>query len=107
MNASPHSSPAVLIRGLHQSYRVGLLRRKKTVLHGLELSIAHGEFVGLVGPNGSGKSTLLRVIAGVDDASEGTLQVLGDDPDSERAKRATGFCPEDSPFPPAKRSVLL
>ena len=35
-----------------------------TVIHGLDLDVAHGEFCVFVGPSGCGKSTLLRMIAG-------------------------------------------
>jgi ABC-2 type transport system ATP-binding protein len=93
-------APAVRIRGLRQSYRSGLAPRRREVLHGLDLDVARGEFVGLVGPNGSGKSTLLRVIAAVDEPSEGSVEVFGRAPDSREAKRGVGYCPEDSPFPP-------
>ncbi|MEC7669239.1 MAG: sn-glycerol-3-phosphate ABC transporter ATP-binding protein UgpC, partial [Pseudomonadota bacterium] len=37
--------------------------------------IPHGEFVVLVGPSGCGKSTLLRMIAGLEDITEGTLSI--------------------------------
>ena len=36
------------------------------VIHGVDVSIADGEFVVLVGPSGCGKSTLLRMIAGLE-----------------------------------------
>jgi len=41
----------------------------------LSFNIADGEFVVLVGPSGCGKSTLLRMIAGLEDISEGTLSI--------------------------------
>ena len=47
------------------------------VLHPLSLEIAHQEFVVLVGPSGCGKSTLLRIIAGLEDATSGTIAIDG------------------------------
>ena len=38
-----------------------------SVIHGVSVDIADGEFVVLVGPSGCGKSTLLRMIAGLED----------------------------------------
>jgi multiple sugar transport system ATP-binding protein len=43
------------------------------------LDIADGEFVVLVGPSGCGKSTLLRMIAGLEDVTEGTIRLGGQD----------------------------
>ena len=47
------------------------------VLHPLSLDIAHKEFLVLVGPSGCGKSTLLRMIAGLEDATAGTIAIDG------------------------------
>ena len=47
------------------------------VLHGIDLSVADGEFVIFVGPSGCGKSTLLRIIAGLEDASGGDVLIDG------------------------------
>jgi multiple sugar transport system ATP-binding protein len=52
----------------------------------LNLSIADGEFVILVGPSGCGKSTALRMIAGLEDISDGEL-VIGDQVVNERAPK--------------------
>ena len=41
------------------------------------MDIAPGEFVVLMGPSGSGKSTLLHILAGIDTASRGTVEVQG------------------------------
>ncbi|MDA0802322.1 MAG: sn-glycerol-3-phosphate ABC transporter ATP-binding protein UgpC [Planctomycetota bacterium] len=44
-------------------------------VRGVSMSIADGEFVVLVGPSGCGKSTTLRMIAGLEDISEGTISI--------------------------------
>lgn len=48
---------------------------KTEVIHGVDLDIEHGEFVVFVGPSGCGKSTLLRLIAGLEEISEGELSI--------------------------------
>lgn len=45
------------------------------VVHGINLDIAHNEFVVLVGPSGCGKSTSLRMIAGLEDISGGDISI--------------------------------
>jgi multiple sugar transport system ATP-binding protein len=47
------------------------------VIPPLDLTIADGEFVVFVGPSGCGKSTLLRLIAGLEDVSEGRIDIDG------------------------------
>ncbi len=58
------------------------------VVHGINLDIAHNEFVVLVGPSGCGKSTTLRMIAGLEDISDGDIrigdQVVNDLPPRDR-----------------------
>jgi ABC-type sugar transport system ATPase subunit len=44
----------------------------------VDLTVADGEFVVLVGPSGCGKSTLLRVVAGLEDATGGTVSIDGE-----------------------------
>ncbi|WP_293796086.1 ABC transporter ATP-binding protein [uncultured Bosea sp.] len=51
-----------------------------TVLHGIDLDVADGEFVVFVGPSGCGKSTLLRSIAGLEEITGGTIAI--DDTDA-------------------------
>jgi multiple sugar transport system ATP-binding protein len=46
-----------------------------TVLHGVSVDIADGQFVVLVGPSGCGKSTLLRMIAGLESITGGTISI--------------------------------
>ena len=63
-----------------------------TVIPPLDLEIDDGEFVVFVGPSGCGKSTLLRLIAGLEDTTEGNIEIDGQD--------ATGL-------PPAKRGLAM
>jgi len=62
------------------------------VIPPLNLEIEDGEFVVFVGPSGCGKSTLLRLIAGLEDATSGNIEIDGED--------ATGL-------PPAKRRLAM
>lgn len=62
---------------------VNLSKIKKTydkteVVHGVDLDIQSGEFVVFVGPSGCGKSTLLRMIAGLEDITEGQISIGGE-----------------------------
>ena len=59
----------------------GLRRRfgSRTVLDGIDLSVAPGELVTLVGPSGCGKTTLLRAIAGLEPLDGGTVMLAGQD----------------------------
>jgi multiple sugar transport system ATP-binding protein len=62
------------------------------VIHGIDLAIADREFVAFVGPSGSGKSTLLRMIAGLEEVSEGEVRI-----DGQPAQNV----------PPAKRGLAM
>jgi multiple sugar transport system ATP-binding protein len=62
---------SVTIRNVRKSYGA------HAVMHGVDVDIADGEFVILVGPSGCGKSTLLRMIAGLEDITEGAV-LIGD-----------------------------
>jgi multiple sugar transport system ATP-binding protein len=62
---------SVSLRGIKKQYD------DNAVIKGIDLDILDGEFVVFVGPSGCGKSTLLRIIAGLEDISEGTLEIGG------------------------------
>lgn len=47
------------------------------VLHGINLNVRKSEIFGLLGPSGSGKTTLVKLIAGIDEATSGRVEVLG------------------------------
>ena len=68
--------------------RYGTGKAAVPVIHGINVEIKDGEFIVLVGPSGCGKSTLLRMIAGLEEITDGDL-VIGDKKvnDLEPAKR--------------------
>ena len=55
--------------------KVGKTFGETRILSGLDLEVFAGEFLVLVGPSGCGKSTALRLIAGLDEPSEGTISI--------------------------------
>ncbi len=59
----------VTLRGLVKRYG------DVEVIHGIDLDIADGEFCVFVGPSGCGKSTLLRMIAGLEETSDGQIAI--------------------------------
>jgi len=75
---------SVTLRNICKSYD------EVPITRGIDLDIADGEFVVFVGPSGCGKSTLLRLIAGLEDITDGELQI-----DDERVNE----------LPPMDRSV--
>lgn len=66
-------------------------RSGKQVIHGINLEVFKGEFIGLVGPNGSGKSTLLLAILGVLKAQHGTVSLYGHRPMSRNILGMIGW----------------
>lgn len=66
-------------------------RGGEEVLHGVDLSVAAGELVGIVGPSGGGKSTLMRAIVGVQANVTGTAQVLGQEAGSPSVRGRIGY----------------
>src|SRR5215213_4756179 len=68
---------AVETRDLEKHYRMGEVDVR--ALDGVTLTVTEGEFVALLGTSGSGKSTLLNLIAGLDQATGGSLEIFGQD----------------------------
>jgi putative ABC transport system ATP-binding protein len=68
-------SPAILLDKV--DITLGQGASQVHVLRGLSLQIAKGQSVGIVGPSGSGKSTLLMVMAGLEQADSGRVEIAG------------------------------
>jgi putative ABC transport system ATP-binding protein len=70
-------APVVRLRGVTKHYGEGGTRVQ--ALRGVDLEVRRGELLMLVGPSGCGKTTLISVVAGILDADEGEIDVLGAD----------------------------
>ncbi len=86
---------AITVRDLHFAYQAG-----HPVLHGIDLQVAPGQFIGIVGHTGSGKSTLLSLLLRFYPAPAGSLLIDGQPLDSlgdADFRQAVGLVPQD-PF---------
>ncbi|KAA8694106.1 ABC transporter ATP-binding protein [Pseudomonas caricapapayae] len=66
-------APDIVLKGLHKTYGT------EQILHGLDLVFKAGELNVILGPSGCGKSTLLRMVAGLEDVSQGQILMGGRD----------------------------
>ncbi len=64
--------PGVELVGVGKAYAPG-----RYAVRGVALAVAEGGFLVLVGPSGCGKSTLLRMVAGLEEVSEGEIRIAG------------------------------
>jgi sn-glycerol 3-phosphate transport system ATP-binding protein len=64
---------AIQFRQVRKTYGHG--SKAVDVIHGIDAEIADGEFVVMVGPSGCGKSTLLRMVAGLEEISDGEISI--------------------------------
>jgi len=69
--------PILETQDLKRHYQMG--GSTVRALDGVSMTVAPGEFLGLLGTSGSGKSTLLNLIAGLDRPTEGRLRIFGQD----------------------------
>ena len=75
----PSERPAPGLSGAIEIADIGLVYGSRAILDRVSLSIADGEFVGLIGPSGSGKSTLLRLVMGLEKPQSGRIYLGGHD----------------------------
>jgi ABC-2 type transport system ATP-binding protein len=76
------------------------LRSGHPVVQSISFSLMQGEVVGLLGANGAGKTTTLRMIAQVLKPHAGSVEIVGLDPRSSRAKamKSLGYLPQQPPL---------
>jgi lipoprotein-releasing system ATP-binding protein len=71
------SDPVIRCSGVTRAFIQGDVRLD--VLRGVDFDVAPGEQVAIVGASGVGKSTLLQILGGLDDPTEGRVEVAGND----------------------------
>jgi zinc transport system ATP-binding protein len=70
------------------------------VLEGINLTVAPGDFLGIIGPNGSGKTTLLRIMLGLLEPDRGSVRLFGQAPASFRQWGRLGYVPQKAMLDP-------
>ncbi|GIO22788.1 ABC transporter ATP-binding protein [Oceanobacillus sp. J11TS1] len=81
----------IQIENVRKTFENKKEKKSHTVFENLNLHISSGEFVSLLGPSGCGKSTLLNIVAGLEQATEGTVKVDGKKIDSPGTDRGVVF----------------
>jgi putative ABC transport system ATP-binding protein len=86
----------IKVRGLRKNFQVGEVTVE--ALRGVDLDVAHGEFLAVVGPSGSGKSTLFNILGGLAAPTSGevlidgvNLRALKESERTELRQRKVGF----------------
>lgn len=69
----------IVVQGVSKVYRLPGGKADRPALHDVNLTVAPGEFVGLLGPSGCGKTTLLNIISGLDSDYSGTVRFTAPD----------------------------
>ena len=86
-------SELLRVRGLSAGYQPDL-----SILKGVDLTVADGEFVVLLGPNGAGKSTLVKTVAGLVPVHGGSVTLKGEEisalPAHLRLRHGLAFVPQ-------------
>ncbi|WP_454765389.1 ABC transporter ATP-binding protein [Cupriavidus campinensis] len=87
------NTPALEIKDLHAWYG------ESHILHGVDLTVNHGEVVTLLGRNGAGRTTTMRAIMGLTGTRKGSIKVNGHEtiglPTHKIAHYGIGYCPEE------------
>jgi lipoprotein-releasing system ATP-binding protein len=77
MNNMQDAGSVISCRQLSKTFTLGMV--DVPVLKGVNLDLQRGERIAIVGASGSGKSTLLHLLGGLDNASGGSVRILGQD----------------------------
>lgn len=84
-NRKPETGFVISCRDLSKTFKMGKV--DVPVLKGVNLEVGKGERIAIVGSSGSGKSTLLHLLGGLDNASSGSVEILGQNVQSMNEKQ--------------------
>lgn len=65
---------------------VSYMKREKTILNSVNLTVYQGEFISIVGGNGAGKSSLIRVLLGLERATSGSISIFEKELDENKCE---------------------
>ncbi|WP_286310910.1 ABC transporter ATP-binding protein [Agromyces mangrovi Wang et al. 2018] len=85
------SEPLISVRDLSVRYNVARTGNTLTAIEGVDLDVREGEFITVLGPSGCGKTTFMNVIAGLVQATTGTVTVAGEPVTGPGPDRAVVF----------------
>ena len=89
-------TPAIEAQQLRKVFRDFWHRPRVVAVADISLSVPRGTIYGLLGPNGSGKSTTLKMMLGLLHPTRGSVQVLGNAPQTPAVQQRIGYLPEVS-----------
>jgi len=78
-SSSPIAFPGPMIRLRNVTLTIPANSGPVNILRGIDLDVAYGETISILGPSGSGKTSLLLLLAGLERATSGTIEVAGAD----------------------------
>ena len=78
-----------------EAENLGKVYGKKVVLYNFSLKVRKGSIFGLLGPNGAGKSTFIRIVSGLEEQDDGTLNLLGTKA-GKSSRRQLGVAPQEN-----------
>ena len=89
-----NTTPAIHLRDLRKTFRIGFRRRRTEAVCGLDLDVAPGEVFGFFGPNGAGKTTTIKILVGLLRPDSGEARLFDREAADPRARSRTAYLPE-------------